>query len=91
MVIILKGVMHDTLIGAIGEMNKTSKMSIDVVSDEKGIKLNNARTVLKALSMENIEPEESVLTMVQGNEYNHVEISDTNIKNNSQFIVSLWD
>ena len=55
------------------------------------IKLNNAQDVLNFFSADNTVAQEGFLTMVQGNAYSDVEITENNIKNNSNFIVSIWD
>jgi len=52
--------------------------------------LNNAQLVLEKLSGEKTS-QEKFLTMVQGNSFGGVDITDSSIKNNSNFIVNLWD
>lgn len=68
-------------------MNK--KHYVDTV--KMGIQLNNGKEVLKLFSEEELSGDEYVLTMTQGNKYSPVELSDENIVENSEFIVSLWD
>lgn len=52
--------------------------------------LNNAHLVLEKLSGETTS-QEKFLTMIQGNSFGGVDITDSSIKNNSDFIVNLWD
>lgn len=58
---------------------------------ENTIKLNNVDAVIERLKSQESDYEESFLTMVQGNTFGGVEISESNICNNSRFIVDLWD
>ena len=58
---------------------------------KSNIELNNAKTVLDSLQSKENFSQELFLTMVQGNTYSDVDITDSNIKNNSHFIVNLWD
>lgn len=57
----------------------------------KNIELNNAQGVLDYFSSEDSVNPNGFLTMVQGNTYSDVEITDDNIKNNSSFVMSIWD
>lgn len=57
----------------------------------KNIELNNAQDVLDYFSSEDSVNTNGFLTMVQGNTYSDVEITDDNIKNNSSFVMSIWD
>lgn len=52
---------------------------------------NNAEDVLRSLQMPAEGEEERFLTMVQGNAYNNVVITDANIKGNSKFLLDIWD
>lgn len=61
------------------------------ISGEKIINLNNANTVLERLQSKEKGFQERFLTMVQGNTFGGVDITDSNIRNNSQFIIDLWD
>lgn len=59
--------------------------------DIHNLKLNNAGEILDKLQAHGSESSLRFLTMVQGNTYSDVKITDSNIKNNSRFIVDLWD
>lgn len=58
---------------------------------ENQITLNNANTVIDKFKSQGTDYEDSFLTMVQGNSFGGVDISESNIRNNSNFIVGLWD
>lgn len=58
---------------------------------ENQITLNNANTVISKFKSQGTDYEDSFLTMVQGNSFGGVDISESNIRNNSNFIVDLWD
>lgn len=58
---------------------------------ENHIIFNNANALINKLKAQGTDYEESFLTMVQGNSFSDVEISEPNIHNNAQFIVDLWD
>lgn len=56
------------------------------------IELNNANSLVnKFKSQEKTGYTEEFLTMLQGNTNRDVNITDSNIKNNSKFITNLWD
>lgn len=57
---------------------------------EGKITLNNGKTIIDKFKSQETDYEDTFLTMVQGNSFGGVEISDENIHNNSQFIVNLW-
>lgn len=52
---------------------------------------NNAKEVLSSLQAPVEEEQELFLTMVQGNAYNNVVVTDANIKGNSKFLLDIWD
>lgn len=52
---------------------------------------NNAEEVLKSLQTPVEGEQELFLTMVQGNAYNNVVITDANIRGNSKFLLDIWD
>ena len=58
---------------------------------ENHITLNNANAVIDNLKSRGMDYEDSFITMRQGNSYGGVNISESNIHNNSNFIVGLWD
>lgn len=60
-------------------------------NEENFINLNNASIVLESLESQEKGFQERFLTMVQGNTFGGVDITDSNIKNNSRFIIDLWD
>lgn len=60
-------------------------------SMDNNIQLNNARSVVERLEAQKGEFVENFLTMVQGNTYSDVSVSESNIVNNAKFIVDLWD
>lgn len=60
-------------------------------NEENFINLNNANIVLESLESQEKGLQEQFLTMVQGNTFGGVDITDSNIKNNSRFIIDLWD
>lgn len=60
------------------------------VMNNRNITFNNADVVLDKLKSKETESEETFSTMVQGNTYKDVIISEKNIENNSKFIVDLW-
>lgn len=66
-------------------------MKKNEINTESHIVFNNADAVIDKLKFQGTDYEESFLTMVQGNSYGGVEISESNIHNNSHFIVELWD
>lgn len=66
-------------------MKNETKVSNDEIS------LNNAAAVLEKLKSRDSDLEGDFLTMVQGNTFGGVDISESNIHNNSRFIVDLWD
>ncbi len=51
---------------------------------------NNADSVIEELEAKDLDYKNGFLTMVQGNTFGGVNISDENIRNNSHFIVNLW-
>lgn len=61
-----------------------------IVSTSEVLAFNNARAVLDDLQSEREDCQEQFLTMVQGNAFSGVTITDSNIGNNSRFIVDLW-
>lgn len=61
------------------------------VKEKNQITFNNAKVIVDRLKSEGTDYEEKFLTMVQGNTFGGVDISESNIRNNSQFIVDLWD
>lgn len=58
---------------------------------ENNIIFNNANALIDKLKAQGTDYDESFLTMVQGNSFNGVETSESNIHNNARFIVDLWD
>lgn len=60
-------------------------------SMDNNIQLNNARSVVERLEAQKGEFVENFLTMVQGNTYSDVSVSESNIVNNAKFIVDLCD
>lgn len=69
---------------AVFEMENNTSM-------DNNIQLNNARSVVERLEAQKGEFVENFLTMVQGNTYSDVSVSESNIVNNAKFIVDLWD
>ncbi len=61
------------------------------LSSESVLTLNNAEDVLLSMQSPAKNNQNLFLTMVQGNAYNEVVITDTNIKDNSKFILDMWD
>lgn len=61
------------------------------ISTESCITLNNADNVIENLKSKTKDCEDDFLTMVQGNSFGGVDISESNIENNAKFIVELWD
>lgn len=61
------------------------------ISPESHIFLNNADEILKKLNSQKSDYEENFFTMVQGNSFCGVDISESSIHDNSHFIVGLWD
>ena len=57
---------------------------------EEIIKLNNAKEVLERLEKEEMDPLFAIAIMTNG-KYQDPIITDENIKNNSKFIVDLFD
>lgn len=57
---------------------------------ENQIVFNNGKAVVDKFISQETDYEDTFLTMVQGNSFGGVEISDDNILNNSEFIVNLW-
>lgn len=56
------------------------------------IELNNADFLVdKFASKQKGVYNDKFLTMLQGNTYSDVDITDSNIRNNSHFITNLWD
>lgn len=56
------------------------------------LSFGNAQEVLESLQTSHTaDGKELFLTMVQGNAYSEVEITDSNIKGNSKFILDMWD
>lgn len=55
------------------------------------ILLNNAHVIVDKFESQKEDYAETFLTMVQGNNYSDVDITDSNISNNAHFIVGLWD
>ncbi len=66
-------------------------MSNSIENSENVIELNNAKTVLDNVKSNQDSIPVRFLTLVQGNKFGGVDISDSNIENNSRFIVDLWD
>jgi len=64
----------------LNEMNKSTN----------GMSLNNAKEVLNKFKSAKDDYEENFLTLVQGNTNSGVDVTESNIRNNSQFIVDLW-
>lgn len=58
---------------------------------EKEAYFNNADKVIKDLKEKAQSFDGKFFTMVQGNSFGGVSVSDSNIRNNSQFITDLWD
>lgn len=58
---------------------------------KRDIELNNAKTVLENAKANKNNFDGKFLTIVQGNSFSGVNITDSNIKNNSRFIIDLWD
>lgn len=69
---------------AVFEMENNTSM-------DNNIQLNNARSVVERLEAQKGEFVENFLTMLQGNTYSDVSVSESNIVNNAKFIVDLWD
>ncbi len=61
------------------------------LSSESVLTLNNAEDVLLSMQSPAESDQDLFLTMVQGNAYNEVMITDSNIKGNSKFILDMWD
>lgn len=61
------------------------------LSAESVLTLNNAEDVLLSMQSPAESDQDLFLTMVQGNAYSEVMITDSNIKGNSKFILDMWD
>lgn len=66
-------------------------MSKSIKDNENAIELNNAKTVLDNVTSNQDSIPVRFLTLVQGNKFGGINITDSNIENNSRFIVDLWD
>lgn len=66
-------------------------MSNSIENSENVIELNNAKTVLDNVKSNQDSIPIHFLTLVQGNKFGGVDITDSNIENNARFIVDLWD
>lgn len=60
-------------------------------NEENFINLNNGSVVLESLESQEKGFQEQFSTMVQDNTFGGVDITDSNIKNNSRFIIDLGD
>lgn len=60
-------------------------------SEESVLTLNNAEDVLLSIQSPAESDKGLFLTMVQGNAYSEVVITDSNIMGNSKFIMDIWD
>lgn len=58
---------------------------------ESTLTFANAQDVLERILSSHGDRQGKFLTMVQGNTYSDVKITDTNIKGNSDFILDIWD
>lgn len=67
-------------------MEKIIRQNLD-----DGIVLNNAHSIVKKFETQGNDFEENFFTLVQGNKYTRVDVTDSNISNNARFIVDLWD
>ena len=56
---------------------------------DAGIVLNNAHSIINKFETQGDEFAENFLTLVHGNKYSDVSVTDSNISNNAQFIVNL--
>ena len=63
----------------------------NITKESKTISLNNAQKVLEVFSSGDVSAYEDFLTMLHGNSFNGVNITEANINNNSRFVVDLWD
>lgn len=52
---------------------------------------NNAELLVEKYTSQSTDIDENFFTMVQGNTFGGVTISDSSIKNNARFIVDLWE
>ena len=66
------------------------KQNINTPMDQEHY-FNNANEVVKNLEAKAQSFDGKFFTMVQGNSFGGVTISNSNIQNNSQFITDLWD
>ena len=57
--------------------------------NENVIELNNAKAVLDSVTSNQDSIPVCFLTLVQGNKFGGINITDSNIENNSRFIVDL--
>ena len=55
------------------------------------IELNNGSAVVAKIEASGEALISEFFTMVQGNSFGGVQLSDTNVQNNSKFIADLWD
>ena len=55
------------------------------------ITLNNGNAVVEKLASQGDKHEDVFFTVVQGNSFGGVHLSDENIHDNSKYIADLWD
>lgn len=57
------------------------------------MKLNNGKEVLQSMQEDSFLKEESFLRMIEteNSMCNEINVTDDNIRNNSRFILDLWD